>query len=235
VSLTVNGYIVNKVPLNSPFAPIIKSEPVKQNDENRTIALAATLQACGLVRKLAYKNEVDDTEIRTLLESLFMNEAPTIKHIYGNLSALKPGFTLLTALLRSPGQSKETMEISRYLIALMQLEGRLNKNTETGDKLIKGLEDIKRQRDYFDDALNTAIVTHLDELYQETISKLGPKIIVKGEQDQLNNSEVAARIRALLLSGIRSAVLWRQAGGGRFKLMFRRRQMIEQAEEFLIF
>jgi hypothetical protein len=73
VRFVVNGYIIHRVPLNSPFAPIIKSEIVEQNDENRTIALAATLQACGLVRKLAYKDEVDDAEIRTLLESLFMN------------------------------------------------------------------------------------------------------------------------------------------------------------------
>jgi len=206
---------------------------VEQNDKNRTIALAASLQACSLVRKLAYKDEVDDGEIRTMLESLFMNEAPSIQQIYGNLSALKTGFTLLTALLRSPGQGKESMEISRYLISLMQLEGRLNKDSETGKKLIQGLENIKRQQDYFDDVLNNAIVTNLDELYQETISKLGPKIIVKGEQEQLSNPDVAARIRALLLSGIRSAVLWRQAGGGRFKLMFRRKKMIEQAEAFL--
>lgn len=206
---------------------------MEQNDENRTIALAATLQACGLVRQLAYKNEVDDREIRTMLESLFMNEAPTIKHIYGDLAALKPGFRLLTALLRHPGKGKKSIEISHYLLALLQLEGRLNKDSETGNKLIQGLENIKRQQDYFDDALNNAIVTNLDELYQKTISKLGPKIIVKGEQEQLSNPDVAARIRALLLSGIRSAVLWRQAGGGRFKLMFRRKKMIEQAEAFL--
>jgi len=206
---------------------------VEQNDKNRTIALAATLQACGLVRKLAYKDNADEGEVRTMLESLFMNEASSIQQIYGDLSSLKTGFTLLTALLRNPGQSKESMEISRYLIALMQLEGRLNKDSETGNKLIQGLENIKRQQDYFDDVLNNSIVTNLDELYQETISKLGPKIIIKGEQEQLSNPDVAARIRALLLSGIRSAVLWRQAGGGRFKLMFRRRQMIEQAEAFL--
>ncbi len=206
---------------------------MEQNDKNRTIALAATLQACGLVRKLAYNDSADEGEIRTMLESLFMNEASSIQQIYGDLSSLKTGFTLLTALLRSPGQSKESMEISRYLIALMQLEGRLNKDSETGNKLIQGLENIKRQQDYFDDALNNSIITNLDELYQKTISKLGPKIIIKGEQEQLSNPDVAARIRALLLSGIRSAVLWRQAGGGRFKLMFRRRQMIEQAEAFL--
>ena len=155
---------------------------MEQNDENRTIALAATLQACGLVRKLAYKDDVDDEEIRTLLESLFMNDAPSIQHIYGDLSALKSGLTLLTALLRSPGQGKESMEISRYLIALMQLEGRLNKDSETGNKLIQGLDNIKRQKEYFDDTLNSAIVTNLDQLYQQTISKLGPKIIVKGER-----------------------------------------------------
>ena len=208
---------------------------MEQNDKNRTIALAATLQACGLVRKLAYKDNADEGEVRTMLESLFMNEASSIQQIYGDLSSLKTGFTLLTALLRNPGQSKESMEISRYLIALMQLEGRLNKDSETGNKLIQGLENIKRQQDYFDDALNNSIVTNLGELYQESISKLGPKIIIKGEQEQLSNPDVAARIRALLLSGIRSAVLWRQAGGGRFKLMFRRRQMIEQAEAFLKF
>ncbi len=209
---------------------------MEKSNENRTIALAAILQACDLVHKLAYKDEIDDREIRTLIESLFMNEAPTIQHIYGDLSALDSGFMLLVDLLRQPGKSKKSMEISRYLIALMQLEGRLYKDAKTGNALIQGLENIKRQQDYFDDALNSSIIKNLDELYQTTISKLEPKIIVKGEQEQLSNPDIAARIRALLLSGIRGAVLWRQAGGagiGRFKLIFQRKQIIEQAEKFL--
>ena len=206
---------------------------MEKNDKNRTIALAATFQACSLVRKLAYKGEADDTETRTLIESLFINDAPHIKDIYRDVSNLKTGLTLLIALLRNPGKGSESLDISRFLISLMQLEGRLNQNQEAGEKLIQGLESIQRQKDYFDDVLNSAILTNLNELYQETISPLGPKIMIKGEQEQLNNPAIASRIRAILLSGIRSTVLWRQAGGGRFKLMFRRRQMIEQAEQFL--
>jgi CII-binding regulator of phage lambda lysogenization HflD len=64
---------------------------VEQNDKNRTIALAATLQACGLVRKLAYNDSADEGETRTMLESLFMNEASSIQQIYGDLSSLKTG------------------------------------------------------------------------------------------------------------------------------------------------
>ncbi|GAL11758.1 a protein of unknown function perhaps involved in purine metabolism [Vibrio astriarenae] len=41
------------------------------------------------------------------------------------------------------------------------------------------------------------------------------------------------RVRALLLSGIRSAVLWRQVGGKRRHLIFSRKKMVEQAQILL--
>jgi high frequency lysogenization protein len=44
---------------------------------------------------------------------------------------------------------------------------------------------------------------------------LSPRIMVNGDPAHLNNPENANRIRALLLAGIRAAMLWRQSGGGR--------------------
>ena len=38
-------------------------------------------------------------------------------------------------------------------------------------------------------------------------------------------------IRALLLAGIRSAFLWRQLGGRRWKLLFRRRRLLALSRE----
>jgi high frequency lysogenization protein len=35
------------------------------------------------------------------------------------------------------------------------------------------------------------------------------------------------------LSGLRSAVLWDQLGGGRLELMFGRRKILDQAQELL--
>ncbi|SUC47473.1 High frequency lysogenization protein HflD [Providencia stuartii] len=47
----------------------------------------------------------------------------------------------------------------------------------------------------------------------DVISPLGPRIQVTGSPDILKNSLVQAKVRTLLLSGIRSAVLWQQVGG----------------------
>ncbi|WP_243260442.1 DUF489 family protein, partial [Pseudomonas aeruginosa] len=41
-------------------------------------------------------------------------------------------------------------------------------------------------------------------------------------------SSNAARIRALLLAGIRSARLWRQLGGSRWQMVFSRRRLLNE-------
>ncbi len=42
----------------------------------------------------------------------------------------------------------------------------------------------------------------------------------------LQQTDNAAKIRALLLAGIRSARLWRQLGGHRWQLIFSRRKLL---------
>jgi high frequency lysogenization protein len=44
------------------------------------------------------------------------------------------------------------------------------------------------------------------------------RIHVKGVPEHLRKQDVADKIRALLLSGIRSALLWQQLGGRRWHL-----------------
>ena len=62
-----------------------------------------------------------------------------------------------------------------------------------------------------------------------TVSTLGPRIIVRGDPALLARPESANRIRALLLAGIRAAVLWRQCGGTRVGLILGRRRLLEAA------
>ncbi|MCB1807912.1 MAG: DUF489 family protein, partial [Candidatus Competibacteraceae bacterium] len=49
----------------------------------------------------------------------------------------------------------------------------------------------------------------------------------------LNRPDNANRIRTLLLAGLRSAVLWRQKGGGRLTLLLRRKALLAQAQAML--
>jgi high frequency lysogenization protein len=71
------------------------------------------------------------------------------------------------------------------------------------------------------------------DLYRQSISNISPRIIVKGKPLFLQNPDTQNRIRALLLAGIRSAVLWRQLGGTRLQLLFSRKSIVSDAEELL--
>jgi high frequency lysogenization protein len=57
--------------------------------------------------------------------------------------------------------------------------------------------------------------------------------MVSGEHGHLNNPAIAAKVRATLLAGIRSAVLWRQLGGRRWQLLFARSKIARAATELL--
>ena len=47
--------------------------------------------------------------------------------------------------------------------------------------------------------------------------------MVSGEPHHLSDPKNANKIRALLLAGMRSAVLWRQLGGNRLQLLLARK------------
>ena len=55
--------------------------------------------------------------------------------------------------------------------------------------------------------------------------------MIKGEQAHLEEATTVAKIRALLLAGIRAAVLWKQSGGNRFTLLLSRKALIAEAEK----
>ena len=57
--------------------------------------------------------------------------------------------------------------------------------------------------------------------------------MVNGEHTYLSNDEIAAQIRALLLAGIRAAILWRQSGGSRWRLLFGRGALMHATEKII--
>ena len=58
--------------------------------------------------------------------------------------------------------------------------------------------------------------------------------MVRGEQAVLASADSQHMIRALLLAGMRAAVLWRQCGGNRMKLIFQRKALLECSRELLL-
>jgi high frequency lysogenization protein len=199
---------------------------------HRAIALAALLQCCAQVRQIAESGQPDIAQTDILLRSLFKMDTPSYEDVYGNLANLRPGLIHLLDFF-SGGRSVRDAAMTHCVVNLIYLQSRLAKQPQRGKEMLSQLNEAKNQLDYFSDIQHTSVVSRLAETYQTFISPLGQKIMVKGDPRHLENSHNASLIRALLLAGIRATVLWQQAGGSRFKLLWQRKGILRAAEQIL--
>ena len=70
------------------------------------------------------------------------------------------------------------------------------------------------------------VVSNIADIYSDTISTFQYRIQVTGNYNYLQQNRVANQVRALLLTAIRSAILWRQLGGSRWQFLFYRKPML---------
>jgi high frequency lysogenization protein len=210
---------------------------MKSNDRNRTIALAALFQCVEGVMQIAKQGQVNHDLFETCIHSIITKNSANIDEIYGDLDQLKKGLRILMYQLgagsREPDGKSKDLEATRYVINLLYLEKKLSSQAERYQQVLDGIGEVQKQSEFFDSTTHETIIAKLADIYAETVSKVGPKIMVKGDQDNLSSPENAAKIRALLLAGIRAALLWRQAGGSRWKLLLSRRKMQTEAEMIL--
>ncbi|MCB1619385.1 MAG: high frequency lysogenization protein HflD [Thiothrix sp.] len=208
---------------------------MESNTQNRTLALAALFQCVEGVNQLASKGRVEPELLESCINSI-LQDADTLAGLYGGVDALRTGLqTLLYQLggnTLTPDGRPKNMETTRYSINILYLENKLHQNPDTFSRLMTGIGAAQAQLEFFEPT-HPNMIARLAELYTDTISKVGPRIIIKGEQTHLSNPDTAARIRVLLLAGIRAALLWRQAGGNRWRLFFARGAMQDEARRLL--
>ncbi|HKJ10593.1 MAG TPA: high frequency lysogenization protein HflD [Gammaproteobacteria bacterium] len=198
---------------------------------DRCLALAGVFQATELVRQVARQGQADPQAVEATLGSLFYIDADSVAEVYGGIDGVRLGLQTLRVQLTNP-RSSEGLEVTRYAVTLLQLERRLLRRRELLEALRAGIERISVQVSYFSRTHDTVIAA-LADLYRNTISTLTPRVIVHGEPAFLEDTGRARLIRALLLAGVRSAVLWRQSGGGRWNLLFGRAKLLAAAEQLL--
>lgn len=198
-----------------------------------TLALAGVCQAAHLVQQLAHQGHCDNAALQVSLRSVLdLNPGSTLA-VYGNDEAnLRLGLETLMAVLNSGSRQGAGAELTRYTLSLMVLERKLHGNTSALNTLAQRISQLDRQLAHY--ALESdTIAGAMAGIYVDVISPLGPRIQVTGSPQVLQNSPVQNRVRAALLAGIRSAVLWQQSGGGRLQLMFSRQRLLREAKTIL--
>lgn len=205
--------------------------------QDQVLALAGVFQSAHLAQQLARAGRADPDAFRASIKSLLDIDAPNVAAVYGGVTGMRLGLDLLRA--RLGGRSgRSDVEIARYVVALMHLEGVLRKHPAMQEAIRSGIETAQAQMKFFAgdaaaDDVHPALIEKLAGLYSQTISALAPRIMVSGEHGHLSNPATAARVRAVLFAGIRSAVLWRQLGGRRWRLLFQRARVVRTAGEML--
>lgn len=198
----------------------------------QVMAFAGIWQTVKLVQQVARQGRADPEPFAASLNTLFVTEPQTTEEVYGSVKHLVLGLEIILEQFGDATNQRD-MELTRYVIALMHLERKLSRSPEIMSKLGSGIELAKSQLQHFGSVSHANIIASLGETYSTTISTLAPKIIVQGEQGYLSNPDNAARVRALLLAGIRSTVLWHQCGGRRLGLLFSRKKLLRQTKDLL--
>lgn len=199
--------------------------------EDQTLALAGIVQACLIVRELAYQGQAPEHAFQVSVASIFRMDAPDVPSVYDGVLRLADGLRHLRKQL-SGQAGQQDAEIMRHSLTLLHLGQQVLQDPamlQTLGNEIQAIELREKEQDW----LHSSRIEDLASLYQKTISTLSPKIMVKGDPKQLNQPWVAQRIRAALMAGIRSAVLWHQCGGRKLNLLFRRKSFINATDHLL--
>ena len=193
--------------------------------KNEVISLGAIYQASSEIKKIAWQGKINNKFIEPLIHSVYQTTSNEIEDIYINLKRLNTGLDFLRKQFVGDVFSRDA-EVDRYFEAINVLVKNMNKNTEIISNLRDELSNHK------EDVTEENLHDHaefLSNLYLKTISKINPRIIVNGDNIHLTDNKNASMIRALLLSAIRSFILWQQSGGTKFRIFLFKKKMAEIA------
>ncbi len=198
--------------------------------EDISLALAGIFQATALVEQLAKTGYLPSDAYRCSIESLFEMDPPDTRSVYGDLSNLQLGLEVLRDTLEA--KSQKHREALRYTLGILHLQRKLSGRKDMLGVLGSRLKQAAKQAEHFD-TVHENVIGNLGDLYKETISTFRFRIQVTGDQGYLQQARIANQVRALLLTGIRSATLWRQVGGNRWQLLLKRPQLAETVDRLL--
>ncbi len=204
---------------------------------DRTLALAGLFQSAHLAQQLARDGRAEISAFAASIQSLLLINAPSTEVVFGGAQGVKSGLNLLRDKLAGETDAGD-VEIAKYVLSMIHLEGQLRRNPEIQGAIRRGIEAIQSQMKFFEteetgERVHPLLIEKLAELYTQTISTLTPRIMVNGDHGYLSNPTIAAKVRVALFAGIRSAFLWRQLGGNRWQLLFHRGKITNEAAQII--
>ena len=187
-------------------------------------ALGAWALAIHAVHTLASSGQDLRDALPALMPSLVRTNCAELRDYYATGAPLNEGLMLASECF---GRDADA-DILKHGMQVLFLEKKLAKNRDLMHTLITRLQGLQRQAEHFS-PVHDSVIAQAASIYQDTVGKAGARIMVSGNPTHLQQPHLAEKIRALLLSAVRAASLWRAYGGSRWQLMFSQRGVAERA------
>ncbi|OOF39583.1 lysogenization regulator HflD [Rodentibacter rarus] len=202
-----------------------------KNYHNIVLAFAGVFQSAALVNQLAMKGEIENQNaFQTTIRSLLQTHPENLLDVFGGQTFhLKLGLETLIEQF----STLDDRNIVTCWSGLLNLEKQLSKDRETKSQLAQRIQRLPEQLAYHG-LLSERMLSIMAGIYVDLISPLGKKIHVIGEANYLQQPFIQDKVRACLLAGVRSAILWRQMGGNKWQLLFSRSKIINTAKEIYL-
>ncbi|MBJ7536679.1 high frequency lysogenization protein HflD [Marinomonas transparens] len=206
---------------------------MSSREKEQTIALSAVFQAAELVAVLAKTGKVDNESLQPLIESILVLSAPSTEDIYGGQWDCQTKLALGRRISRQAlGKDRNSVnpDTLRYALSMIHLENKLSKAPQMLSAIGQKITQVEQKKDHYDSVLHENMIASISGMYQDTLSKLPFRIQVHGDSRFLQQPYIANQVRSILMSGIRAAMLWRQLGGKRWHLIFKRKALLHALE-----
>ncbi len=200
--------------------------------QEQVMALAGVFQAAAQVDQVARSGQTNSIAFETALSSVLEQNPTDTESIYGSRIHLRSGLEKLRDILKSSPSQDDAM-VLRYALGILHLQGKMKNNSEMLEIIGSRVSQAIEQAKHFGSPTHENVIANLAGIYQDTFSNLKFRIQVTGDPTFLQQNHVANKVRALLLAGIRSATLWRQLGGSRLQIFFRRKRLLKETENLL--
>lgn len=189
------------------------------------------VQASAQTEQLAKTGYLNTHDFETAVKSLFATNPSETIDVFGNLGNLQNGLEKLDGML-SEYRSAPSSDVFRYALGVVHIQKRLLKKNDVLGVIAERLKHAEMQSEHFG-FTHDNLVSNIASIYTDTISKFQYRIQVTGNYSYLQQDRVANQVRVLLLSAIRSAMLWRQLGGSRWQFIFYRKDLADACHELL--
>jgi len=205
------------------------SSQVRSSLDQQVLALAGVAQAARMVDQVSKTGSYPVEFLEPTIHSLFTFDSASVEEVFGGIAGVKLGLQNLSSLLTNR-DSGEHRDVVRYIFSILYLERKFARDAAMMSTVRSRLEHTSFRAEHFASSVND-LCHSVSGIYQDTLSQLSFRIKVTGSHQHLQDKQNADIIRALLLAGLRSAFLWRQLGGRRWKLVFQRKQLLQRAQD----